>query len=146
MLIASRVRLLRAALRRASATCAAAVLAAGFALAEGLVAAAAFATAAQAAASESIENGEITGTIKDPTGQPAAGAVVSLLDAQQALIASARTDERGVFSLKNVANGSYLLRVEFPGFAARRRAVTLGPAGMDLTIVLEPARLVEQVT
>ncbi|HEX6737701.1 MAG TPA: TonB-dependent receptor, partial [Vicinamibacteria bacterium] len=89
----------------------------------------------------------VSGTVKDASGARVAGGRVSLLDAHQVPVATARTDESGAFALKAPAPGSYLLLAEAPGLAPRRLALMVEAAGLSgLAVLLQPTPLEEQVT
>src|SRR5574337_1205400 len=56
------------------------------------------------------EGRRVAGVVLDASGGAVAGADVSLLNAQQAVLGSARTDPRGRFVFEAVPHGSYVLR------------------------------------
>jgi outer membrane receptor protein involved in Fe transport len=66
---------------------------------------------------------KLVGVVKDSTGAFVPRAVVTLLNARQAVVASTTTDEQGRFALKDAPAGTYELRVTCRGFASRSRAV-----------------------
>jgi hypothetical protein len=91
-----------------------------------LIAAAGLARAAPASA--------ISGSVKDPSGAPVAGAMVEF----QAVPSggspkSVSTDATGAFRIPGLAAGHYRIRVAQPGFAAFEREVVLGEDG-DATL------------
>jgi iron complex outermembrane receptor protein len=72
----------------------------------------------------------LSGTVKDPSGQPLSRATVSIAN-----IRSVTTDANGAFAL-DVADGAYALRVSHPGFQPESQTVSAG-ASVDFT--LDPA-------
>jgi outer membrane receptor protein involved in Fe transport len=88
----------------------------------------------------------VSGSVKDRTGAPVRGAEVALLDAQQVVLGTARSDERGAFVLSAPIPGAYLLRAEAPGLPTRRTPVTVGYAPVEVEVTLEPPRRNEEVT
>ncbi len=89
----------------------------------------------------------VTGTVRDPQGATVADARVYLVNAQQAVFASMKTDADGRFRFDDVASGSYELRVTRRDFDTRRLAASVGAgATLDMSVVLEVSRLAEQVT
>jgi iron complex outermembrane receptor protein len=72
----------------------------------------------------------LSGTVKDPSGQPLPNATVSIAD-----IRSVTTDANGAFSV-DVADGAYALRISHPGFQPESHIVKTG-APVELT--LDPA-------
>ncbi|MEO6597744.1 MAG: carboxypeptidase regulatory-like domain-containing protein [Planctomycetota bacterium] len=84
------------------------------------------------------------GRVRDQAGQPIAGAEVSAIDIQRSPWASpwstlerARSDERGIFTLRSVPEHSLRLLCDADGF----RSVSLTPVqlGTPLELTLEPA-------
>ncbi len=92
-------------------------------------------------------HGRISGTIKDAGAANVAGAQVSLVHPQQAVLRTAVSDASGRFTLENVPPGRYELRVSGTGFSGYRSAVQLLPgATKELDVVLEVNALSEEVT
>ena len=89
----------------------------------------------------------VTGTITDPGGAAVEGATVLLINTQQAVLRSTRSDTGGRFRFENVGAGSYELRVTRADFDNRRLAVrvTSGEA-LDVPVRLEINRIAEQIT
>ncbi len=88
-------------------------------------------------------SGELHGAVKDAS---VAQASVSLINARQAVAATASTDAQGRFSLSNVPAGTYeLLVTGARGFAAKRMAVRV-PAADAVEVTLGPAALTAEVT
>ncbi len=92
-------------------------------------------------------DGAVSGIVRDSSGAVISDATVSLLTAQKAVVASAKTDAQGKFAFSDIPQGSYLLVVSSRGFADRRHAVTVGSPGADsLEVIVEPRPLIEEVT
>lgn len=64
-------------------------------------------------------NGTITGTITDPNGAVIPFALVSLMNEQNAFYQSINANQEGFYEFKDVPRGSYKLKVEAGGFAAK---------------------------
>jgi hypothetical protein len=80
----------------------------------------------------------IEGTVEDPTGQPAEGAVVSAAsrldpDAPPAL---ARTDAQGRFRVGDLASGSWALTATMPGAAPAQAQADAGATGIRLRLTV----------
>lgn len=89
----------------------------------------------------------VSGVVRDAVGAAVVEATVSMLNAQQAIIASEKTDAGGRFHFPNVAPGSYLLVVNVSGFAEQRKPVAVRLADVhDVEFVVEPRPLSERVT
>jgi len=88
----------------------------------------------------------VSEVVKDSSGAAVPGASVSLLSAQQAVVSTTRTDERGTFTLKVPAPGHYVVAAEVPGLTARRQAVSSTARMCPLDLRLEPARVSEEIT
>src|SRR5205814_3729526 len=67
-------------------------------------------------ASSQIQNGEITGTVIDPSGAvvPAAKIVLQNLGTRYEI--QARTNSEGIYTAKELSVGTYMVRVEAHGF------------------------------
>jgi hemoglobin/transferrin/lactoferrin receptor protein len=88
----------------------------------------------------------LRGEVKDASGGAVVGAEVLVLTPQRAVVATARTDDRGQFDLA-VGPGSYLVIVRAAAFKERHVAVEVragAPATVDVS--LEVAALEEEVT
>ncbi len=94
--------------------------------------------------------GVVSGTVKDASGSPVAGATVNLLNARQSGVAVTTTDAQGQFTLTGVTAGTYEVLVTAKGFAARRAAIQIPPDKKDekdgLQIRLGVAPLTAEVT
>jgi len=89
----------------------------------------------------------VTGVVRDSSGAVVSDADVSLANAQQAIIATAKTDGEGRFILRDVPTGSYQLIVSSRGFTASRRVVDArGTESVTVDISLEPRAVNEEVT
>ena len=87
------------------------------------------------------------GTVKDASQANVAGAEVSLVHSQQAVLRATLTDASGNFTLDNIAPGSYELKVTHAGFGGYRIAVQVTPGDTkELSVVLEVNALSEEVT
>ncbi|MBL8150349.1 MAG: TonB-dependent receptor [Blastocatellia bacterium] len=62
--------------------------------------------------------GAISGTVKDASGRPLVGAIVSVYDSEVAkeTLKSTKTDKQGYFVAENILPGSYLLRATAEGY------------------------------
>ena len=69
--------------------------------------------------------------MKDRSGAVVRDAQVSLLDAQQAVVATIRTDAGGGFAFQETSPGSYLLLTRLSRLVSRRTAVTVGDEAGD---------------
>ncbi len=88
------------------------------------------------------------GRVVDLTGAAVAGATVSMLNARQAVVETAVTDERGEFKMRGSAPGTYELLVgAYRGLGARRVAITVTADGAAPVVIrLGAVELVEEVT
>ncbi len=79
------------------------------------------------AAAAQLQQGSIQGTVLGPDGEPAATAAVTLLDPLGAPLATT-TAIRGIFTLPNVAPGTYAVRAEAPPLRATVQNVVVTSA------------------
>jgi hypothetical protein len=79
----------------------------------------------------------ISGTVADPEGAVIPGASIVLRASEKTrTLATATTDDRGVYTLRDIVAGTYELEFDAPGFkAAVRRVIVRG--GAD-TVVPQP--------
>jgi len=94
----------------------------------------------------------IGGHVEDSKGTVIAGAQITLRDDAGDLVASAKTNSEGQFSLPDIAPGQYVLQAKNEGFMEARKDISvssatppLGPVLM-ITIQLESARFAVTVT
>jgi len=92
--------------------------------------------------------GGVRGTVRDTTGATVARVPVSLLNARQVVLETTQTDERGQFSLRGTAPGTYELLVGgLRGLEAKRAPVRITAEGAPpIEIELGAAALVAEVT
>ena len=84
----------------------------------------------------SLQN--VTGSVSDALGRPAAKAEVILRTASGVEVAKTATDGQGHFELKRVPLGTYVLMVRKEGYKPATKVVeALGPAANSANIVLE---------
>jgi hypothetical protein len=65
--------------------------------------------------------GRITGTVKDPTGAPIAGAAAVAVNATTGVKQETKTDDQGVYSFPAIAVGHYNIEISIQGFTPYRR-------------------------
>ncbi|HET9529277.1 MAG TPA: TonB-dependent receptor plug domain-containing protein, partial [Blastocatellia bacterium] len=100
-----------------------------------------------AAAAQASEKSTVSGIVRDSAGAVLPAAEVSLLNAQQAIIGTAKTDGEGRFTIAEVPTGSHLLVVASKGFTEHRRAISIrGTNALTLEVSLEPRAASEEVT
>lgn len=91
----------------------------------------------------------VSGMVTGPRGLPVIDASVKIFGANRVLIAEARTDEEGQFTIAPLAEGHYELRVEATGFSAFQRiiAVPLPPfEKLEVNLKLTPVEFEVTVT
>jgi vitamin B12 transporter len=89
----------------------------------------------------------VTGTVRDPQGQPVPGATLTLFSRTGSAGSATTSDSSGVYRFENLPEGDYLLRAAAPGFAPfLAEDIHLG-AGATVTrdIALQLAGVQEQV-
>ncbi len=90
---------------------------------------------------------QIAGTVEDPAGAAVAGAEVSLLNADQAVLSTTTSDASGRFRFERIPPGSYLVLAKFAGFTEARRPVLVRDADVaGLRIVLQVLNVEQDVT
>jgi hypothetical protein len=93
----------------------------------------------QAATSGGPGAGKISGSVTDQTGAVVVGATVKATNGTGAS-QSANSDEKGAYSLKGLAPGSYTLTVTAPGFKPfQADHVSVGTEELPIDATLEPA-------
>ena len=90
---------------------------------------------------------DVTGIVKDPSGAAVGEATVTLLTAEQTVIATTKTDASGKFKLQAPSAGSYLLVAKSPTLGESRIPLTVGNHGPpSVEITLQVTALREDVT
>ncbi len=79
-------------------------------------------------------NGEITGTVVDPSGGTVAGATVTATNTGTGLKQSARTSDVGLYRLTVLPLGTYEIEVQAQGFSPAKRTGIVLTAGQTATI------------
>ena len=90
--------------------------------------------------------GQISGTIRDQSGAAVPRVSVSLLNAQQLVLASVTTDSEGNYRFPNVPVGSYVVQVVGEGFRSQREAVQINNNAATVNLILEVNSLSEKIT
>jgi outer membrane receptor protein involved in Fe transport len=86
------------------------------------------------------------GVLRDASGAAVADAEVQILNARQAVLAGARTDAEGRFTLTRLPEGRYVLRVRRPGLAERRLPLEIRAGDLKLEVVLDRQPVQQSVT
>jgi hypothetical protein len=90
--------------------------------------------------------GTVSGTVRDESDRPVAGATVVLESAAHAII-ERQTDSAGRFDFPNVAIGQYMLTISQRDFATVRHPVTVQAGYFPVaSIVLTPPSPLTEVT
>ncbi len=66
------------------------------------------------------------GTVRDPSGAVIAGAEVTVSNPGGSEAKQVKTDDKGHFSIDNLASGNYQITIRQPGFETAQRTVTVG--------------------
>ena len=91
--------------------------------------------------------GNITGNVRDSSGAAVHNAEVLLATPGMAVVATARSDADGRFTIVAPVAGRYLLIVRAPAFGESRQAVTVDGSSSDpVSIVLQIGGFEEEVT
>jgi outer membrane receptor protein involved in Fe transport len=86
-----------------------------------------------------LQVGAVQGSVTDAQAAPLPGATVQLMDGSGMVVDSAVTDASGHFAIRDVAPGSYIVRVDIAGAAAvLRRIVVRGSLPVELTLQTGP--------
>lgn len=93
----------------------------------------------------SAQSSSVTGRVADSQGASVANAEISLVTAGQRT-RSVRSSADGSFSIDGVAPGQYSLLVRAPGFTESSQSVTVGASASSVTVTLQIAGVVEDVT
>ena len=90
--------------------------------------------------------GTITGIVVDQSGGAIAGATVTLQQGNASANQPATmTDDEGVFTLRGMRNGHYVLRIEKPRFVRQDVAVDVPATSTPIRVVLGVAGVRESV-
>jgi len=98
------------------------------------------------ASAGSAEAEDLIGTAKDKSGAGLSGAKVIVLTAQRAVVATTQTDQSGKFSVPGLADGQYLVVVQYPGLTDRQATATVTNTNATVALVLDIAAVGEDVT
>ena len=79
-------------------------------------------------------NGEITGTVTDPSGAAVSGATVSIANADTGFRQSAKTGETGLYRFTVLPLGTYEIEVQAAGFGTTKRKGVALSAGATATV------------
>ena len=92
--------------------------------------------------------GSISGTLKDPSGAPIPGAMVTAINTAQGIQSKTATDDKGVYDFPSLAVGTYDVKVELQGFKplSRNRLVVDLDSVLRIDLTLEMAEKIEEVT
>jgi outer membrane receptor protein involved in Fe transport len=81
-----------------------------------------------------VQNGEITGTVADPSGAVVPGAKIVLQNLGTRYEIQARTNAEGIYTAKELNVGNYLVRVEAHGFKTAEASNLILNAGTVLRV------------
>jgi hypothetical protein len=85
-----------------------------------------------------VSTGEITGTVKDPSGAALANAKITLVNTATGVARDIVSNQEGVYDLPAIPPGIYSLRVSVPGFRTEQREgieIQVGRvAGIDISM------------
>ena len=79
-------------------------------------------------------NGQISGTITDPSGAPVSNARVTVLNASNGYEHAATTSSGGLYRFPLLPTGEYTVTVDAPGFTRYRQAGVQVGAGTSATV------------
>jgi hypothetical protein len=106
--------------------------------------AAAFALAASATPIAAQQTYDVSGVVVDSTGTGIRGAMVVALTRTDSVIAAfATTNNNGLYTIRRLAPGAYILQVTAIGFSPRRRDFDITNAGVKADTVVMAATSVE---
>lgn len=84
------------------------------------------------------QQGQLSGTILDASGEPLIGANVLLVEASR----GSSTNRYGKFTLENLETGEYQLQVSFVGFEKYEQSITVNPQqGTQIEVALSPINI-----
>src|ERR1700722_4385201 len=89
--------------------------------------------------------GTLTGTVTDASGESVAGATVRLLDKNRTPIAQTVTDSEGDYSFSGLAQESYHVEFNSPGFQNSLMAANIQPGENSLDATLQVGSVSERV-
>jgi len=100
-----------------------------------------------AARGQGVQNGVVTGTITSPDGATVPGATVSAQSPAQQGVKTAVSDINGVYVLRGLPSGQYVLTFELSGMGSVKKDATVG-VGQTVTVdaSMAPAGVSENVT
>ena len=81
-----------------------------------------------------VQNGEITGTVADPSGAVVPGAKIVLQNVGTRYEIHVQTNSEGTYSAKELTVGAYLVRVEAHGFKTEETSNLVLNAGTVLRV------------
>src|SRR5829696_2279877 len=87
-----------------------------------------------------------TGSVKDESGSIVAGATITVLTARQAIVATTVSDQRGNFTIADLAPGEYVVQIDASGFSQLRVTAAVHANAPPLSIVLDVGGVRETVT
>ncbi len=88
----------------------------------------------------------IKGVVQDEDGEPLFSATVMLLQAEDSILASfAMSDAEGLFEIKRVPKGDYLLRLNFVGYKTFDKVLKVADQDIDLGTVNLELELLDEV-
>ncbi|HEY0078751.1 MAG TPA: TonB-dependent receptor [Pyrinomonadaceae bacterium] len=91
--------------------------------------------------------GGVSGVVRDTSGATVPEAKVWMVNTQQAVLRTTKTDASGRFSFEGVPAGTYELRVSREDFGNQRVSAHVVQGGVaEVNVVLEPNQLSENVT
>src|SRR5262249_43130185 len=92
--------------------------------------------------------GRIMGAVTDSTGAVIGGATVTVTDAQRGITRTLTTDEAGAYNAPELIPGSYVVKVEFPGFKSAERQNIVVEVGKEYRVDLsiQPGDQAEKIT
>jgi len=77
----------------------------------------------------------ISGVLTDTLSNPLPSATVMLLNAKDSsLVSFGVSDIKGVFAMKNIANGRYIFKVSFVGFATYSKLIAPEPGATNVDL------------
>ena len=97
-----------------------------------------------------IQNGQLTGTVTDPTGAAIAGAKVTVTNPSTGLSVSVTTNSSGLYTVRELPPGNYDLSIQAPGFRSySNKGVTLNAGSItraDVKMQVGQAKEVVEVS